>query len=279
MSPSKPNLFGIAKSNAGNIQQQFERKRSSFPTNAAKALDAFISWFNGKACVSINLRIAVLTIFSRTGTYLNIHAWASAQAKLSGRANEDCLRDRLGKFYNRRMAFDRTFESGDTFVYAAVNVGNAGLAKFGSVCAVFGPKVPATPGKAAYLPGDSLICCFDASDKFSMDLLREKVGPHSHRQYLAANKLADEIVTTSQDSWASLVLSDSDYIEVVLPESPLFSSVSAIRIPRKEYDDLWDLAFANSAKKLGEAERALVSDFIHIIDKSKEGHFDLEIVA
>jgi len=280
MAQSKPNLFRIAQTNAASLEEQLKEVQANMDPQAAQKLADFLSWFLAEARISINLPAAVLATFSRGGVYLNIHAWASEQETLSGRGAVECLRERLGTYFDRRLAFDTAFENGEKFVYAAVNAGGPGLSsRFDTFCVVLAPNGSCSPETAAYLPGDSLDCCFDESGAFSLELVSRMICPHPHCHCLAAVKLGQRATLTPRQSWPSVVLSDTDYIEVVLASAPGFNEVAEIRVHRRIYDDLWNLAFANFARKLSDAEKALVLDFTYLVAESREGKFRLEVVS
>ena len=278
MNQAKPNLFDIARANAPRLEHRVEKIRSDLQPKDAQILSDFMDWFVGKARISINMPPAILAIFSRTGIYQNIHAWAEEKAKISDRQRDQCLQEKLGNNYDRRMAFDGTFKDGYRFVYAAVNTGGIGTSKFGIFCAVLTDDLPSQTDEIAYIVDDSLSCCFAESGNLCLELLSDNISPHTHRHYLAALKHAQEVVLSQEDSWQSLIVSDACYIETILGKAPVFSSITEVRLRRENYDELWELAFANFGRKLSDADKALVLDFSHIIALSKQGSFILEVL-
>lgn len=251
MSTTKNDLFLLAHHNAARLEQLLKEICDNMEADAIQQLADFKIWFGINSRISLNLPPSVLASFSRTGRYINIHGWAREQEELSGRSSDLCLQEKLGVFYKRRIIFDNFFINGDKFVYAAVNAGGTGFSsKFGTFCSVFQAGFPSETDDVAYIADDSLSCCFDATNNFLFNRLSELIAPHSHRDSLAALKLHQQVVSSSPALWSYLVLSDDSYIEAILSESPAFSLVSEVRIKRKHYDELWDLAFANFGRKL-----------------------------
>ncbi|MBF0531313.1 MAG: hypothetical protein HQK55_18995, partial [Deltaproteobacteria bacterium] len=94
------------------------------------------------------------------------------------------LEEKLGKYYDRRLAFDNAFEDGTRFRYGALNAGGVGLSLFGDFCMVLNRSFMESLNDAVYLPDDSLVCCFNELHQFDVDAVRRKVCPHTHRHYL-----------------------------------------------------------------------------------------------
>ena len=61
--------------------------------------------------------------------YQNKHEWAHEQVGHSGRTPDEILRENLGSYYEKRIAFDNAFNDGVRFRYGALNAGNLGLTK------------------------------------------------------------------------------------------------------------------------------------------------------
>lgn len=278
MNSAKLNLFQIARENAENLKEQLLTALSKREINAQTPINNFTEWLIEKASVSINLASSILAHFIQNATYYNIYEWAREQEDLSGRAREECLRERLGKYYDRRMSFDGAFQDGEQFSYGALNAGGLGLVtKFGMFCIVFDRKF-LDKIELVYLKEDSLFACINARGEVDLSKVCCMVAPHSHRHILAAIKHFDMIPTTSDKDWAKLILNDSSYIEAIFTEQFSKEDIHKIRVLKNNYDELWDLAFSDFGKKLTEAEKARVSDFTTIIKGDKQGLFVLEVV-
>lgn len=278
MNSAKLNLFQIARENAKDIEKQLSTSLSRCDNNAQATINEFTEWLLDKASVSINRAPSILAHFIQNNTYYNIYEWATDQEYLSGRPREECLRERLGNYYDRRMSFDGAFQDGEQFRYGALNAGGPGLVtKFDTFCIVFDRKF-LDKIELAYLKEDSLFACINAQGEVDLSKVCNIVAPHSHRHVLAAIKHFDMIPTTSDKEWARLILNDNIYIEAIFTERFSKENINKIRVLKNNYDDLWDLAFSDFGKKLTEAEKALVSDFTTIVKGDKQGLFVLEVL-
>jgi hypothetical protein len=125
MTPVMLDLFAIAKGNANAVQTAFESVVAAMPPDQAVVVREFAAWVEAEALISINVKLFVIVEFLNGGRYQNTHEWAQEQARLSGRSAEDALRERLHRFYDKRVAFDRAFKNGELFRYGALNAGGA----------------------------------------------------------------------------------------------------------------------------------------------------------
>jgi hypothetical protein len=272
-------LFALAKANANAVQTAFESVAIAMPLDQAASVRDFAAWVEAEAQISINVRLFVVAEFLNGGHYQNTYEWAAEQSRLSGRSREDVLRERLGGFYDRRAAFDRAFVNGERFRYGALNAGGAGLPEYDPYCVVLTRNWQASLADAACLPGDSLKICFTAGGTFDPALVQGLVAPHSHRHFMAAKERAGEVSSCDKAEWPALVASPGRYFEVVFVGEVALGTVDCVRVLKTEYDRMWDMAFANFGRKLGDAERALVQDFVQTRKGVVEGRIRMEVVA
>lgn len=230
MNSAKLNLFQIARENAEYLKEQLSTALSGCDNNAQATINVFTKWLLDKAIISINLAPSILAHFIQNGTYYNIYEWAREQEDLSGRSREECLREKLGNFYDRRMSFDGAFQDGEHFRYGALDaVGQDFVTKFGMFCIVFDRKF-LDRIELAYLSEDSLLSCINAQGEVDLSKVYRIIAPHSHRHVLAAIKHFDMIPTTSDKDWAKLILNDNSYIEAIFTERFSKEDIHKIRV-------------------------------------------------
>ena len=272
-------LFAIAKGNANAVQTAFESAVSAMAPERAAVVREFAAWVEAEALVSINVKLFVIVEFLNGGHYQNAHEWAQEQSRLSGRSAEDALRERLHKFYDKRVAFDRALKNGQQFRYGVLNAGGAGLPEYGPYCAVLTREFQASLSDIAMLPGDSLNICFASDGSFDPAAVLSRTAPYSHRHLMAARERASELGPTDKRDWAALVASPGRYFEVVFVGDVSLNTVKCVRVLKTEYARMWDMAFASFGRDLGDAERALVHDFVQMRRGVVDGTIQLEVVA
>ena len=191
------------------------------------------------------------------------------------------MRERLKGFYQKRMTFDRAFQYGERFRYGALNAGGLGLSVYAPYCAVLSPDFSNALDQIACLPGDSLDICFARAGKFDHIDLEKSVGPYSHRHWMVTSQRIGEIDSTPKHYWQQLLVSldFKRYFEIIFIGDVSLKDLYCVRIPAAEYQAMWELAFANYGRKLSEAERAWVQDFIQLIRASKDGKIQVEVIT
>lgn len=272
-------LFAIARSNANAVQAAFAAAIAACSPDQATSLREFASWIKEEGLVSINVRLYIVVELLSGGRYQNTHEWAQEQCRLSGRAADEILRERLDKFYEKRVAFDHAFRDGERFRYGAFNAGGTGLPEYAPYCAVLSRAFCASLQDVAYLPGDSLKMCFNAGGSLDRRAVERYPAPHSYRHMLAANERAKEVPTTERRQWHKLVTSANRFFEVIFLGEITLTSIDSVRISRAEHDRMWDMAFASFGRKLADAERALVHDFVQLRRAVVDGRVRLEVLS
>jgi len=272
-------LFAIARGNANAVQTAFDSVIAAMPPEHAALVREFAAWVEAEALISINVKLFVVVEFLNGGRHQNTHEWAREQSRLSGRSAEDALRERLQKFHDKRVAFDRAFEGGERFRYGALNAGGAGLPEYAPYCIVLTRVFQTSLSDVAYLPGDSLEICVAADGSFDVSVVESRVAPQTHRHLLVAKERASEVPPTDKPDWAGLVASRRRYFEVVFVGEVCLNTVKCVRVLKTEYDRMWDMAFASFGGKLGDAERALVHDFVQMRRGVVDGKIQVEVMA
>jgi hypothetical protein len=279
MTQAMLDLFAIAKGNVDAVQTAFEFAVAAMPAEQVRVVREFAAWVEAEALVSINVKLFVIIEFLNGGRYQNTYEWAREQARLSGRRAEDALRERLHKFYDRRIAFDRAFKNGEAFRYGALNAGGAGLPEYDPYCVVLTRDFQTSLTDVALLPGDSLKICIAADGTLDAAVVQNRTAPHTHRHLMAATERASEVHPTDKRDWAGLVASPGRYFEVIFIGDVALNTVKCVRVLKTEYERMWEMAFASFGRKLGDAERALVHDFVQMRRGVVDGKIQVEVVA
>lgn len=271
-------LFAIAKPNAIAVETAFERVVTALPPEEAASVREFAAWVEAEALIAINVRLLVVVELLNGGCYQNVYEWAQDRSRLCGRPTEDVLRECLGEYYDRRITFDRAFKNGESFRYGALNAGGVGLTRFAPYCVVLSRGFQDSLAEIACLPGDTLKMFFAADGSFDETAVERSATPHTHRHLMVATKRGNEIHQTSKPQWPGLVASENRFFEAVFVGEISLHAVHCVRVPKTEYDRWSDLAFANFGRKLGEAERAFVQDFIQLRRAEVEGRIQVEVL-
>ncbi len=271
-------LFEIARSNSETAERDFESLIASLTAEDSQRLRQFANWIKSEALISINVRLFVLNDLIAGKAFQNSYEWASEMAKLSSRKPEEILRERLGKFYNRRVAFDSAFINGTKFRYGALYIRGAGLSDYGPYCAVLKKAFQDSLDNLAYLNGDSLKSCFTIHGDFDPTSVTGTCIGHSHRHFLVAKERAAEVCRTTQDFWHECVTSTNSFFEGIFVSDVNLDAILVVRVLKSEFENTWDLAFANFGRKLGEAEKARVQDFVRLQRAVKTGLVRLEVI-
>ncbi|HYA41687.1 MAG TPA: hypothetical protein VEF34_10310 [Syntrophobacteraceae bacterium] len=273
------NLFEVARANGPRLEERGAEILSSLHPESRRKIEEFRIWIFEEARVSINLPPAVLAELTSGETYRNIYESAAEQAVLSGRQKDEILRERLGKYYNRRIAFDMAFSNSEKFRYGVLNAGGAGLtAKFGVFCAVLNKDFLEPSEDMAYLPNDSLVCCFDELGVFDKNRAKRLAASNSHRHWLATIKHAVAVQGIPKELWVQDIVKDDDYIEAIFTSPVSLESLGEVRILKTRYDELWHMAFDDLARKRSDAEKALMKAFARILKAVREGRISLEVL-
>jgi hypothetical protein len=255
-------LFRVAQDNGSHLQQRFEALASD-PRHDVARMTAFTELVSQNGRISINMRPSVLSSFLSRGVYLNTYALAEELARLSGRTLTDVLRERLGTFYDKRLAFDSKFENGRRFIFGALNIDGAGSENYGVFCVVLDNSVSACQ-QLAYLPKDSLGGYVDDHHAVAAAQIEQDASPDSHKHYLAVIKHVHELEKVDYREWTKMVCCGKQYIEAIFIMDIEPIHLEAVRLTHSEHEVFWDLAFSDFGRRLDDAERALAQDFIDI---------------
>lgn len=271
------NIFKLAEQNALSLETRFTAVRGTHPDPSC--LDRFSSALKSSSTVAINMRSWALVDLLERSTYHNIYEWAQEQSLLSTRPEEEILRERLGKYHKRRLAFDSAIENGRTLRYGSLYMGGSGPTNHGPFCVVMVEEFAnADVEFIAYLSEDSLKSFVDSDGKVDFGSISENAASHSHRHLLGVLKHADDVATSPEESWPHLLCSSTDYIEAIFIGTVRADALEVVRLNKQAHDDYWDLAFANYGRRLGEGELAVGYGFVAILRALTQRGLSLEEV-
>jgi hypothetical protein len=259
-------LFEIATTNGPLLSQRLQDVKATKPAVEVALVERFAERVQQHSRVAINMRTFDLSDLLLRGRYYNIYEWSQEQAAISKRPVNAILRERLGVYFEKRMAFDRAFVDGEKFRYGTLNLAGAGPVEWwGPFCIILKVEFAERATCLAYVRSDSLNTYLDSSGNVDIAAVAGDAASHSSRHVLAAIKHADAVFSTPEADWPGLLCSSSDYIEAITGVDITRDSVGEVRITRDERKTLWDLAFADFGRKLEPGERALTHDFATIL--------------
>jgi hypothetical protein len=259
-------FFTACGENSASLVTRSEAILSKLEDEHQSRLLTFMESVHRHGQISINMRPTVLLTFLTSGTLLNIHQWAESILKRSRKTKNAILKDKLGDYYFRRMAFDLYFRGGDAFQYGALIVGGLGLERYGEYCAIFSlAKLQLTSG-VGYLASDSLRTYVSSKASLDGERIRTECACDTHKHFLACVKLASKICSAPEMYWNRCLCSDDDYIEAIIGGQVTPDAVRSIRIAKTDYLLYWEYAFNEFAGKLSELDRFRVDTFARIDD-------------
>ena len=149
-------LFAIAKTNGPLLSQKLENVKATKAAGEVTLLERFADRVQQHGRVAINMRTSEFSDLLLRGRHYNIYEWSQEQALISKRPVNMIRRERLGDYFEKRMAFDGAFVDGQKFRYGTLNVGGAGPVMWGQFCAVLKAEFAESAIRLAYVRGDSL---------------------------------------------------------------------------------------------------------------------------
>jgi hypothetical protein len=271
-------LFDIALRNAMRLDERLARWMATMPSPAKDSLVAFVDVVRCGGRVAVNMRPWNVVDLIENNRHLNMYEAAEEAATLAGKQPDEILRNRLGDWYARRVAFDDCFLDGRCFRYGALNIGGLGATDYGTFCIVMQRGFP-SDGRVAYLKTDSLCGYTDAGGTVDVASLEVDVAPQTDCHVLAALKHAPDIESLEEGKWPSLLCSNDEYVEVIFVARIRCDVVEEVRVSRKELSIAEDLCFDAHRRKLRNEEKALASIYLNILRARRDGRIQLREVA
>lgn len=276
---AKPDVFMAASDNDVAVSSEYANLRASEQPDSAARIDAFRLLVDEGWQPSINMRLHVAARFVRQGGYLPMKAYASRMAALSYRDEQVIVAEKLGPWLERRIRFESFFENGERLIYAAVNVGGGGPARYAPFSVVFDRSRLISRGPIAIVRGDSLKDYNGEDGLPAFNLVLQALCSPALTGQSAALKHKDQIGITPPEGWFAMTCSDAAYQEALLLHDPSPADVLEIRVSKLEYDRLWDLAFMDFSRKLDSDAEAAVDDFAELLEITRGQGIPIRTIA
>jgi hypothetical protein len=256
------NLFQLAGDNTARLQQQVDdlRRVHEGDHDATGRMDRFLEQIRAAGRIGVNMRLFVAASVFRDGAYLNRYEVAAKMAAASGRAPEEVLREGLGDYYEKRLAFDAAFEESRSFYYGALTIGGIGATKYGPVCFVARAEFAAQATRCCYVRADTLNHYIDASNTLRTDALMSDLAAPEHRHTLCLLKHAHALESCAED-WAAMLCSDTEYVEAVFMDKLGPEQAEDVRICKQEKQALQALIARHFIGNLDDTETSNLFDF------------------
>jgi hypothetical protein len=230
-------------------------------------LEAFASRVSHTGAISVNMRPTVLLDFLHSGSHQNIHEWVDKILPHSSKTKAAILQEKLGDYYERRLAFDGFFDSGEQFHYGALTIGGLGPVRYGEYCVVVSSAAIGARGTVGYLLRDSLSGYVTSDAKVDVNSLEKDCALDSQKHCLATVKHAFGLSAASEDAWPTMLCSGDDYVEAIFTGGLRSADATTVRIARIDYELYWEYAFNEFRSKLSELDRFRVDTFAQIVEK------------
>lgn len=242
--PARLNIYDLAQRNGDSMRERYQQVRDG-SAGAADAVERFCLRVERDGRASMNTRSARLLWMLRNGYYPNPHDEARERARQEGGDSEEYLKQQQGAYYHKRVMFERSFEDGEKFRYATLNIGGTGLSYYGPYCLVL--RGPADGDLAALLPANSLhrfVHDEDDGPRLDEAALRHEVAPWPNRHHLTACKHASDVASTPDADWPKMMCyanqTEESFVEIILgsPVTPQTLTEVRVETAKARLDDL-----------------------------------------
>lgn len=241
-----------------------------------KVLQKFVQKVIKDGHVSINMKEDAL-LGTLEDQYKNIHELSTSKANGSRQAQRNHTKAHLGKFDEKRNTFETCFKDGKSFRYGALNIGSLGALRYGHYCVVLKLDSFETNRKSAYIKADSLNA-YVQNGQTDKKRLQNECANHGCRHLLVGEKLSESIQTMSESNWASLVCSNSDYLEVIFLGTVQASHIKVLRMSPKSFDLLYGNGFEAAQEKLSPDEHRLSQKYTKIAEYIEQNNIEVEVM-
>lgn len=259
------NFDTLCDSNTVNIETRYADCLAVSGTARAR-LEEFSSQVSAKGAISVNMRPTVLLDFLHSGSHLNIHEWVNRILLHSSKTKAAILQEKLGSYYEKRLAFDGFFDCGELFQYGALTIGGLGPVRYGEYCVVASSVAMRTRGTVGYLLRDSLSAYVTSDAKVDIDAVEKDCAPESRKHYLATIKHSSGLPAMPTDAWATMLCGNDDYVEAIFTGGSTSVDVTTVRIASIDYELYWEYAFNEFRSKLSELDRFRVDTFAQVLE-------------
>lgn len=271
-------LYELARQNSDNMRERYAQARAG-AAEAADAVERFCQRVERHGRASINTRSARLLWMLRHGYYPNPHDEAREQARLEGGDSEEYLKRQQGTYYRRRVLFERSFEDGEKFRYASLNIEGTGLSYYGPYCLVL--RDPTDSDLAALLPANSLErFVYDEGGEPRLDeaSLRREVSPWLNRHHLTACKHVGDVAGTPDAEWPKMMCHATNdkesFVEIILGSPVTPGNLTEVRVEKSNVR-LDDLIAGTVTDTLTDAERTELMARLEVLEELKRLQLDI----
>lgn len=272
-------LCELVAQNSEVLQAKFQDLTDQFEQcNLLPLLEAFVEQIKSYGRISINMRqytLISLLLFKR---HQNMYEWVEEREKESPKNREQILKDKLGSYYEARMAFDHFFDDGERFRYGALNIGGLGATKYGEYCVILTKKFLNDCLCLTFLKNDSLKAYILPDFSVDIDRLKEDVADREHLHILAALKHQAELKTTPSEEWGAMVCCSDAYIEAITPQDIPVLVVDCVRMSKGNHDEYFKYLYEDFSTRLDDFKRYQVEYFRIMRKLLKEHDIRLELV-
>lgn len=278
------NLKDMAQANSENLTAQYKALTDKITRQGLlKMLDAFASSLKEDLHISINMKETDLNGFLTSGKYLSIHELKRQQKEeLKERIKTEVsekqgLKKHLKSYYKRRVAFDLTFEGGEKFKYAALNMGGLGLTKRGEYSIIIKAKQLDKYEVLIFVKEDSLNYV-DKHGHVNIDKFSNDVATRRCVYLLASLKHKNEIEKiVTQKSWF-LICCDECNIEAITSDEILDSHAESVRMGKNDYLWFYDHLFRDFVSEISKMDKYRLSMFLGIRKLMDKQAIKLEVI-
>lgn len=253
------NLFAVCSDNGQLLKAQYE---GGFSEEEKPLADAFLEAIRLEGRLSVNRTPSHLLSILEKAIYFNVHQFAERESVRLGASVEDILHEKLkDKWFAKRIAFDSHFEAGTAFLYASLNIGNAGALHYGDYCIIWKGDLH-NDYRTGYLAGDSLKCFVSETNEVDEESLSVGCACHDTKQYLAVHKHRAVALSADRSLWANCLCNDGnedkpDCIEAIFENGTgevSTSYIEEIRILESKLEEYQD--DARNYSRLNPAQKA-----------------------
>jgi hypothetical protein len=265
-------IFQAAKQNSASLQQRVEALLGQSDVHRDPlVLQRFHQLVQDQSRLSVNMRPIRIRTFLYEQRLLSAREQAELDGPEAGVSTETLLRERQGRWYERRTAFEQFFEEGDRFLYGAVNLGNLGAIEYGLFCTVFKDQALVERWRSVYVPGNSLDLYVRRDLTVNDAAVRKDVAEHSYRAHVALLKHQGDIATTAEQRWPAMICSRNCFVEAIFIARVTPEEVEEVRVPEDELQRMYGLVADSFARSLTEDELNDAALFIEIT-RALEAH-------
>ena len=256
-------FFSLCVRNDAQLGELFQALLFSLGATQKEVLSRFAATVASSGRIGVNMRPTVLQELLASGEWFNIHEWAEKVAHKSSKSKEGILQEKLGPFYDKRVAFDAYFAGGESFRYGALNIGGLGTERYGEFCVVLRHEEMTATCEIGYLQSDSLRTY--VSDKgVDGTALEKECSSDAAKHLLCSLKHSAELDAASEETWPQMVCNQDQYVEAIFVGGLSAEKIQSVRISKGLYELYYEYVYNEYREKLSELDRYRTDTFARI---------------